>query len=221
VKTNLEYLIAVRNEIEHRLSDNVDRYLEPKLQACAINFDHWLCEWFGEACSIADELAFAIQFAEISLRSNREIVGDKGLPDVIRAVNELIEKNMSPEEYNDPQYSYRVFIVPRTVNNPKKADEAVIFAPEGSAIEMAVREVERPKYTPKQIVEKLRAEGFQAFSLYGKGGFVDTWKGMDAKNPTKGLGVLVAGKWYWYDNMIDEVRSILTAQDAQRKAAVS
>jgi hypothetical protein len=217
VRTNLRYLIAVRNEIEHRLSDNVDRYLEPKFQACALNFDYWMCEWFGEACSIANELAFAIQFAEISLRSNREIVGDKGLPDVIRAVNELIEKDMAVEDYNDPRYSYRVFVVPRTINNPAKADEAVVFASQGSAIEMAIREVERPKYTAKQIVEKMKSEGFNEFTLFGKGGFVATWKEMDAKQPSKGLGVSIAGQWFWYDKMVGEVRAYLTVQ-AEAKA---
>ncbi len=210
VKTNLHYLIAVRNEIEHRLSDNVDRFLEPKLQACALNFDYWMCEWFGSACSIAEDLAFAIQFAEISLRDLRDVVGDKGLPDVIHAVNQLIESEMTEEEYNDPRYSYRVFIVPKTVNNPRKADQAVTYATEGSAIEMAVREVERPKYTATQIVEQMKSEGFTDFSLYGKNGFVDTWKGIDGKNPSLGLGVMIAGVWYWYDKMVGEVRAILS-----------
>lgn len=212
VKANLEYLIAIRNEIEHRLSDNVDKYLEPKLQACALNFNYWMCEWFGSECSIADELAFAIQFAEISLRSNREIAGDKGLPAVIKAVNTLIEKDLSEQEYNDPRYSYRVFVVPRTVNNKKKADEAVVYAAPGSAIETAVREVERPKYKASQIVQKMRDEGFKGFSVHGKDGFVDIWKDMDAKNPGKGFGVEVAGHWYWYDKMVGEVRAILATR---------
>lgn len=220
VKLNLRYLIAVRNEIEHRLSDNVDRFLEPKLQACALNFDYWMCEWFGDAYSIAEELAFAIQFAEISVREHREIVGDKGLPDVIQAVNDLIEKGMTEDEYNDPQYSYRVFIVPKAVNNPKKADQAVTYAAPGSTVEMAVREVERPKYTATQIVEKMKAEGFLNFSLYGKGGFVNVWKEMDAKNPKLGLGVTIAGIWYWYDKMVGEVRAVLTGRQQEARVDV-
>ncbi len=214
VKSNLQYLILVRNEIEHRLSDNVDRVLAPKLQACAINFNYWLCEWFGSACSIADELAFAIQFTEISLRTHRDIVGEKGLPDVIRAVNEMLERDMAPEVYNDPRYSYRVYVIPRTVNNPKKADQAVMFADVGSPLEMALREVERPKYTATQIVELMRKEGFHDFGLYNKNGFVEMWRTMDAKNPAKGLGIFVAGTWYWYDKMVGEVRAQLTARRA-------
>jgi len=215
VKANLQYLIEVRNEIEHRLSDNVDQYLESKLQACALNFDFWLCEWYGEACSIAHELAFAIQFADISFRSQASSQKSSGMPSVIESVNALIEDAMTPENYNDPRYSYRVYIVPRTVNNPKKADQAVVFAGPGSKIEMAVRETERPKYTATEIVQSMRDEGFADFTVHGKNGFVSIWKSMDAKKPGKGFGVEVAGRWLWYERMIGEVRVELRKQTAQ------
>lgn len=100
-KLNLQYLIAVRNEIEHRMSDNIDRFIEPKLQACALNFETALVTWFGQQCSIAEDLAFAIQFAEISLQGNAAIVGKKLLPDVIATINKLVEDGMSDADYND------------------------------------------------------------------------------------------------------------------------
>lgn len=209
VKQNLRYLIEIRNEIEHRLSDNVDRYLEPKLQSCALNFDFWLCEWFGEACSIAHDLAFALQFAEISFRSQATPELGRGMPKVIESVNALIEDAMSPEDYADLRYSYRVYVVPRTINNSKKADQAVVFAKPGSDVEMAIREIERPKYTATEIVEIMRKEGYQDFSVQGKNGFVSIWQMMDAKKPGKGFGVEVAGRWLWYDRMIGEVRAEL------------
>ncbi len=210
VKFNLKYLVAVRNEIEHRMSDNIDRFIEPKLQACALNFETALATWFGQQCSIAEDLAFAIQFTEISLQSNTSIVGARGLPDVITTVNKLIENSMSDAEYNDPRYSYRVFVAPRTVNNRGKADQAVVFAPAGSDIEMAIREVERPKYTAGQIVDLMRKEGHNKFTMYGKGGFVPFWQSLDAKKPGEGYGVQVAQSWYWYEKMVIEVRSHLS-----------
>lgn len=214
VKLNLKYLIAIRNEIEHRMSDNIDRYLEPKLQACALNFETALTNWFGGQCSIAEDLAFAIQFAEISLQSRSHIIGSKQLPDVIAAVNKLIEGKMADGDYNDPRYSYRVYVAPRTVNNRNKADQAVVFAPEGSEVELAIREVERPKYTAGQIVEILRKEGQTSFTMYGKGGFVEYWKSIDAKSPGKGYGVLIASAWYWYDKMLVELRLHLKSPKA-------
>ena len=217
VKLNLQYLIAIRNEIEHRMSDNIDRFIEAKLQSCALNFETALVAWFGQQCSIAEDLAFAIQFAEISLQTNPHIIGRKQLPDVITAVNKLIEEGMSDADYNDPRYSYRVYVAPRTVNNRAKADQAVVFAPAGSDIEMAIREVERPKHTAGQIVEKMRKEGHAAFTMYGKDGFVRFWQSLDAKKPGKGYGVQVAGSWFWYDKMVEEVRAYLAGD--QRQAA--
>jgi hypothetical protein len=216
VKQNLNYLIAIRNEIEHRMSDDIDRFLESKLQACALNFEAALVAWFGQQCSIAEDLAFAIQFAEISLKGNTSIVGAKQLPDVIKTVNKLIEDAMSDTDYNDPRYSYRVYVAPRTVNNRAKADQVVVFAPAGSEIEMAIREVERPKYTAGQIVEKMQSEGHVSFSMFGKGGFVPFWKGLDAKKTGKGYGVQIAGAWYWYEKMLSEVRHHLNARLAQQ-----
>ncbi len=210
VKSNLRYLITIRNEVEHCSSENIDHYTAPKLQACALNFDHWLCEWFGAEYSIANELSFVIQFAQISLERRDASRETDRLPRAIQAANSLIENEMDPSEYDDPRYSFRVFVIPKTINNPKKADQAVTYAKPGSALEMAVREVERPKYTATQIVNILKDEGFTDFSLHGRGGFVDIWKALDGKNPGKGLGVSVAKYWYWYDAMVVEVRKVLS-----------
>ena len=218
VKLNLQYLIAIRNEIEHRMSDNIDRFIESKLQSCALNFETALVAWFGQQCSIAEDLVFAIQFAEISLKTKSGIVGSRQLPDVITTVNKLIEDGMSDGDYNDPRYSYRVYVAPRTVNNRAKADQAVVFAPAGSNIEMAIREVERPKYTAGQIVEQMRKEGHSTFTMYGKDGFVRFWKSLDAKKPGNGFGVQIAGSWYWYDKMVTEVRAYLAGMPGKAAA---
>jgi hypothetical protein len=193
VKNNLKYLIAIRNEIEHRMSDNVDRYLEPKLQSCALNFEHYLVEWFGDQCSIAQDLAFAIQFCEISLRSHPDNVGTQRLPQVIETISKIIEAEMTDADYNDPRYSYRIYVAPRTINNRSKADQAVVFAPAGSEIEMAIREVERPKYSATQIVLIMQNEGHQTFTMYAKGGLrrileeyrrESTWTGLWSRSRT-------------------------------------
>ncbi len=80
-------------------------------------------------------------------------------------------------------------------NNRNKADQAVIFAKSGSAVEMAIREIERPKYKATEIAQIMRDEGYADFTVQGKNGFVSIWKVMDAKKPGKGFGVEVAGRW--------------------------
>lgn len=64
----------------------------------------------------------------------------------VAAVNALLEAPMTQAEFNDPTYSFRVYVVPKVINNAKKADQAVIYSPVGSDVEVAIKLVERPKY---------------------------------------------------------------------------
>lgn len=64
--SNLKFLIGIRHEIEHQMTDKIDEYLSAKLQACAINFDFYICKLFGEKYGLNKELALAIQFSPLS-----------------------------------------------------------------------------------------------------------------------------------------------------------
>ena len=59
------------------------------------------------------------------------------------AVNALLEGPMTQEEFNDPAYSFRVYAVPKVANDAKKSDQAVIYSPVGSDVEVAIKHVER------------------------------------------------------------------------------
>ena len=66
-----------------------------------------------------------------------------------------------------------------------------------------IKETERPKFTPKQVVDTIKAEGFIRFGMHQH---TMLWKAEDAKNPGKGYGVNVAGKyWHWYESWIEFV----------------
>ena len=66
-----------------------------------------------------------------------------------------------------------------------------------------LKEVERPKYLPSQIIALMREEGYARFNMHDH---TQLWKKLEGKNPGKGYGVLVAKTWYWYDRWVDEVR---------------
>ena len=69
--------------------------------------------------------------------------------------------------------------------------------------QVLLKEVERPKHLPSEIVALMREEGYAHFKMHHHTQF---WKRVDGKNPGKGYGVLVACTWYWYDRWMDEVR---------------
>lgn len=67
-----------------------------------------------------------------------------------------------------------------------------------------IKETERKKYTPAQVVAVVQAEGFAKFKMHQH---TKLWQSLDAKNPAKGLGVNVAGKyWHWYESWVEIVR---------------
>ena len=67
---------------------------------------------------------------------------------------------------------------------------------------MLLKEVERPKFLPSQIVEKVKAAGYAAFGMHDHTLLA---KQLDARKPGKGYGVQVAKTWYWYENWLAKV----------------
>lgn len=203
VKANLRYIIAIRNEIEHRISDNIDRHIEAKLQAAALNLEKFLTAEFGPAFGVAGALGAAIQMA--ALRPEQvEAMKRAATPAVIEAANAALEDPLSEEMLNSPEYAYRVWLVPRIVNHKNQADYIGQFAPEGA--ELTIKEVEKKKYLPGQIVKAMKSEGARHFTISD---FVKIWQSIDGKNSKNKLGVSVAGHWYWYEPMIAVVRQKL------------
>ena len=155
----------------------------------------------------------------LSFQSHPQIVGSKSLPAAIKAANQLIIEGLSQAEYNDPRFAFSVYVVPRTTNNKNKAHQSVIYAPPGSAVEVAVRQVELPKYTAKQIVQMMNEEGYPEFTIHGKGRFVEFWKSKNGKKLGNGDGVQISMQWFWYDRMVTELREFLKTRAAVPKAA--
>jgi hypothetical protein len=62
-----------------------------------------------------------------------------------------------------------------------------------------LKEVERPKYLPSQIVAKVQTAGFPAFGMYDH---TKLSQQLDARSAGKGYGVMVAKTWYWYEELV-------------------
>ena len=205
-KANLLFLIGIRHEIEHQMTDKIDEYISAKLQACAINYDFFISQFFGEKNSLSDELAFAIQFSPLSPEQRDSLSDLSHLTTNVRNFICEFESSLSEETVKSLKYAYRVCFVPIAANRANKADQVVEFIKAGSeeadAIErILIKETEKPKYRPMQIVEEMKKQGFNKFT---SNKHADLWKKKNAKaNPV--FGVWVAGTWYWYQTWLDEV----------------
>lgn len=214
-KANLKFLIGIRHEIEHQMTRRIDDVISAKLQACCLNFNAALKSLFGAEYGLDRELGVALQFSGVAKSQRDLLLKDTDLPAHLVAAHLAYEDALPDEVIKDPKYAYRVAYVERSVNSKGKADQVVEFirpeSAEGQEIaSVLVKESERKKYKPKDIVDLMQAEGHRNFKIYDH---QLLWQAADAKNPAHKFGVeLRPGDWWWYDKWLDHVRARLAAR---------
>ncbi|MEZ7523546.1 DUF3644 domain-containing protein [Burkholderia vietnamiensis] len=208
---NLRFLIGLRHEIEHQMTSRLDEFLSARLQACCLNYNDLIKKLFGDEYGIDKHLAFSLQFSSLT-KEQVDILGKtEGLPAHILAFITGFDAKLSEEEFNDPRFAYRVLFVTKTANRKGQADQVIEFIKADSELAKGInaqyaviKETERPKYLPKQIVSAMQAAGYPKFNMHEH---TQLWKHADAKNPAKGLGVQVVTAWYWYEAWLEQVKA--------------
>ncbi|WP_432816578.1 DUF3644 domain-containing protein [Sulfitobacter sp. JB4-11] len=203
---NLNFLTEIRHEIEHQSTDRIDDALSAKLQACCINFNDAIKTLFGKEFALEKRLPIALQFVTFDGAQRAGLVG-QDLPPNLAAAMDDFHNGLTDAEQADPKFRYRVAFVPKVAGQASKADLAVEFVkagtPEAEHVErVLLKETERPKHRPMEVVAKVKAAGFPEFAIFDHTQLVNQ---LDARNPGKGYGVDVAGQWYWYDGWLEKV----------------
>lgn len=212
-KANLKFLIEIRHEIEHQMTRRIDDLISAKLQACCLNFNAALKAMFKAEYGLDRELGLALQFSGIATSQRDLLLKDTNLPAHLIAAHIAYEGSLPEAVVRDPKYAYRVAYVERSINSKGKADQAIEFirpdSAEGQEVaRVLVKESERKKYKPKDVIELMRREGHPNFNQYAH---QLLWKAADAKNSAHKFGVeLRPGDWWWYDKWVDHVRTQLT-----------
>ena len=210
VKQNLEFLLQLRHEIEHRSTSRIDDAVSAKLQACCINFNTTIKTLFGAHYGLERRLPIALQFVTFGADQRAVLKRGSSLPGHIETMMTSFHEQLTPEELADPRFAFRVAFVPKVANKLGAADVAVEFikADSEEATEInrvLLKEVEKPKFRPSQIVRQMQDEGHPRFNLTRH---TELWKALDAKNPGKGFGVqMLDGTWYWYQPWLERVRA--------------
>ncbi|MBS1984275.1 MAG: hypothetical protein JST16_08885, partial [Bdellovibrionales bacterium] len=135
------------------------------------------------------------------------VKGQGSVATSVAAVNALLDTPLSSAHFNDPDYAFRVYVVPKVTNNSKKADQAVSYSPVGSNVEVAIKHVERPKFRASDAIKALADEGVPNVTTHT---FTQAWKSENLKDPAKGLAIQLGGQWFWYQEGIDRIKTILT-----------
>lgn len=194
-KTNLKFLIGVRHEIEHQMTDKIDEFLSAKLQACALNFDFYICKLFGDKYNLSRELSLAIQFSPLTPEQRDTLHESSHITSNVKNFVVDFEDVLSDEALASSRYAYRVLFVPINAKRKGQADQVVEFiksdSPLAEGIEKTyavLKETEKRKFLPSEIVALMKAKGYDKFSINKH---TELWKSRNAKNPKFNYGDIV------------------------------
>ena len=201
-KNNLTFLIGLRNQIEHSRATELDTFLSGRYQACALNYNYYIQNFFGGRFSVESSLAHSIQFAELSFQQVEAVADmEARIPASLRSYIAQFDNALSDDEFSSERYSYRVWFTKKLTGKRGQADHAIEFIDPNSEEAKTVpqeywvqKEVEKPKFKASEVVRRAKEAGFASFGMHQH---TQLWKSEDARNPAKGLGAEVSGYWYW------------------------
>lgn len=130
-RKNLEFMLRLRNKIEHRDHSELDPALYGECQALLMNFEDLLVKEFGNEYALAEHLAVALQFSALLPSDQEEAIKRlerSTAQDIIEFI-EAFRADLPPEVLESSRFSLKVFLLPKIANRESAADLAVEFVP--------------------------------------------------------------------------------------------
>ncbi|MCX8501286.1 MAG: DUF3644 domain-containing protein [Alphaproteobacteria bacterium] len=107
VRANINAIKDYRDAVEHRMMKRTDSTSFVFFQACCLNFDEAIRNFFGENCSLTDELNLALQFGKHT-HQQLSTLSKYDIPEHIAALNASFEDNFPEDAENSYKYKFRV-----------------------------------------------------------------------------------------------------------------
>lgn len=206
---NLKFIIGIRHEIEHQMTKKIDETISAKLQACSINYNFYIKKLFGNSFGVDSELGMAIQFSPIEIEQKITLLNNKKMTDNVTRFIAKFEEDLTEQEYNDEHYAYRVVFTRvdgKRVNGD--TDEVIKFISEDDpkskelkAKYTLIKEMEKKKYLPSEVVEMMQDKGYSWFSMAQLTHLWKEVKKIDRHNTDYGL-FIAGNRWMWYQKWI-------------------
>jgi hypothetical protein len=208
MKDNLEFLLELRHEIEHRSTSRIDDAISTQLQAYCINFNTVIKAQFGPQYGLERRPPIALQFMTFSSDQRAVLKRAANLPRNIEILMDDFGTRMTTEEKLDPDFAFRVNFTPVLANRPAGADQVIEFSkatPQEAGAIAFIKEVDRTKYRPGQIVAMMKKEGYRLFTMQNH---TDLWQSKKAKDQKLGYGSPLYENegWGWSEKWVAHVR---------------
>lgn len=125
-RKNLEFLIGLRNKIEHRNLPEFDSLLFGECQSCLLNLEEIITETFGIQYGLMKTLNISLQFSTLIPDKKKSalkklIFKEKDVISYIQNFRIGLNNNI----LNDQKFSFNVFVIPKVVNSKNVSDTSV------------------------------------------------------------------------------------------------
>ncbi len=128
-RKNLEFLLGLRNKVEHRHLPRLDAAPYGECQASLLNLEEMLVREFGVKYALEHQLAVSLQFSKampVQKRAAARSLATGAAKGVVEYV-EAFRGRLPSTVLSSMKYSFNVFLVPKLSNRQKAADAVVEF----------------------------------------------------------------------------------------------
>jgi hypothetical protein len=145
VRKNLEFFIGLRNKIEHRFLPALDPAIIGESQSLLRNFEDLLVSEFGEKYTLNESLAIPLHLLSVNPEWKTKILRELQSEQyqIVRRYLDTYRGNLDDNTFNSLQYSFRVFLIPKTGNHQNSSDLAIEFVPYDANNPEEMKEYER------------------------------------------------------------------------------
>jgi len=129
IRANLELIVGLRNRIEHRYVPALDPHIVGECQSLMLNFDNLLVLEFGNFYALREALAVPIQTSNIRSVGQMEVVKQfqgKQFDDLMEYID-AFRDGLTDDIYQSPEFSFRVYLIPKIGNHQSSSDLALEF----------------------------------------------------------------------------------------------
>ena len=127
----MKFFIGIRNKIEHKFLPALDLEICGECQALLLNYEKLIINEFGHEFSLNESLAIPLQLVSVNPnwrnRALKEIQSRE-----YQTVKEYIDTSrfsLDDSVWDNPEYSFKVFLIPKIGNRQTSSDLAIEFIP--------------------------------------------------------------------------------------------
>ena len=157
-RNNLKFLIGLRHEIEHQMTLRLADYLSGRYQACCLNYNRYVIDLFGGQYGLDAHLSYSLQLGELARDQVEAMVSAEDIPERVKTYIADFDGTLTEEQFNSPQYSYRLLFTRKLTGKAGQADHVIEFISPSSELARQIdrqywvqKEVEKPKYQRKDM----------------------------------------------------------------------